>query len=45
MDSILTVRSAVLEDFIPETNDHLTLIQDDVVYVFKKEVPVRGPRL
>merc|ERR1712093_435315 len=29
----------VLDDFIPETNDHLTLIRDDLVYVFKKDVP------
>eukprot|EP00019_Armaparvus_languidus_P013057 CAMPEP_0168583604 /NCGR_PEP_ID=MMETSP0420-20121227/2664_1 /TAXON_ID=498008 /ORGANISM="Pessonella sp." /LENGTH=100 /DNA_ID=CAMNT_0008618289 /DNA_START=18 /DNA_END=320 /DNA_ORIENTATION=- len=26
----------VKEDYLPPTNDHLTLIQDDLVYVFKK---------
>merc|ERR1711879_241777 len=32
----------VLDDFIPETNEHLTLIRDDLVYVFKKDVPGKG---
>jgi len=31
----------VLDDFIPETNAHLTLVRDDLVFVFKKDVPVR----
>jgi Variant SH3 domain len=29
----------VIKDYIPETNDHLTLLLDDLVFVFKKEVP------
>jgi len=28
----------VVKDYIPENNSHLTLILDDLVYVFKKEV-------
>jgi len=32
----------VVRDYIPENNDHLTLILDDLVYVFKKQTSVPG---
>jgi len=32
----------VIKDYIPESNAHLTLILDDLVYVFKKESSVKG---
>lgn len=31
----------VVKDYIPETNAHLTLVKDDLVYVFKKESSVK----
>eukprot|EP00027_Filamoeba_sp_ATCC50430_P008074 CAMPEP_0168551192 /NCGR_PEP_ID=MMETSP0413-20121227/6037_1 /TAXON_ID=136452 /ORGANISM="Filamoeba nolandi, Strain NC-AS-23-1" /LENGTH=76 /DNA_ID=CAMNT_0008581693 /DNA_START=80 /DNA_END=310 /DNA_ORIENTATION=+ len=32
----------VVKDYIPTTNAHLTLILDDLVYVFKKQTSVPG---
>jgi len=34
--------AVVIKDYIPETNDHLTLILDDVVYIFKKQTSKPG---